>query len=116
MKALFVISVTFLGFVIGLFYGSVSISPNIGFAGPAELLVYGIVIGVIAFVLSLVINRKLNPAMRKKITIGFLLISLLPIGWFLYRLNVNREFKGRPALPPRPVTSFEWKAQPNMDL
>jgi len=90
MKALFVLAVSMLGFFIGTFYGSVSIARNSGLAGPAEMLMYGAVVSVLAFALALVINRKINPLIRKRITIVFLLICLIPIGWIIYKLNMSR--------------------------
>jgi ABC-type transport system involved in multi-copper enzyme maturation permease subunit len=90
MKVLFILAVSMLGFFIGTFYGSVSIPRNSGLAGPAEILMYGVVVAVLAFVLALVINRQINPLIRKRITIIFLLICLLPICWLIYKLSTNK--------------------------
>lgn len=90
MKVLFVIATTVLGSFIGLFYGIATVPKNSGLAGPAEVLGYGIVVAFISLVLSLIINRKMKPAIRKKITIAFLLICVIPICWFIYRFKTNR--------------------------
>ncbi|MCB0490935.1 MAG: hypothetical protein KDC93_00825 [Cyclobacteriaceae bacterium] len=91
MKVLFVIATTFLGGFIGLFYGIATVPKNSGLAGPAEVLGYAIVVALISLVLSIVINKRIKPAIRKKITITFLLICVIPICWLFYRFKTNRS-------------------------
>ncbi len=91
MSALFVLSVTLLGFFIGLFYGSVSVPHGRGLAELVPLLGYGALVAFIGFILALRINRRLSSAIRKRITVAFLLFCLILVGWFIYRLNMGRS-------------------------
>ncbi len=91
MKVLFVIATTFLGGFVGLFYGIATVPKDSGLAGPAEVLGYAVVVALISLVLSIIINRKMKPEIRKKITIAFLVICLIPICWLFYRFKTNRS-------------------------
>ena len=117
MRYLFVFATTLLGCLIGLFYGLATIPKNSGFSGPAEVLMYGLLIGIVAFVLSLVINRKIQDHIRKKVTIAFLVLSLIPIGWLIYRFQTNRSHDQlEPLTPNRAVTPVSYMLEDKMGL
>jgi len=111
MKILFVLSTMLLGFVIGLLYGTAVVPRGTGLAGPTEVLGWALSVGIISLVLSMVINRKLNATIRKKITILFFLMSLIPVCWFVYKY-VSRPPQDD-SLPPMPYTAtpVSWKYQ-----
>ncbi|MEQ9414145.1 MAG: hypothetical protein RIF39_09960 [Cyclobacteriaceae bacterium] len=108
MKVLFVIAITFLGGFIGLFYGIATVPKNSGLAGPAEVLGYALVVALISLVLSIIINRKIKPEIRKKITIVFLLICLIPICWLFYRIKTNKSTDAEPASTAKSVTPISY--------
>jgi hypothetical protein len=104
MKILFVLSATLIGFFIGVFYGAYTVPGDSGLAGPAIILGEGVIVAVIALIASLFINEKIQPAMRKKITISLFLVSLIPLGWMVHRYYTNRSAEND---VPREVTPEE---------
>ncbi|MFZ1806759.1 MAG: hypothetical protein WAU36_06045 [Cyclobacteriaceae bacterium] len=111
MKVLFVLATTFLGGFIGLFYGIATVPKNSGLAGPAEVLGYSIVVALISLVLSIIINRKMKPEIRKKITITFLLVCLIPICWLFYRFKTNRPTEKEIPTTAKKVTPISYNQQ-----
>ncbi|HNP06766.1 MAG TPA: hypothetical protein PKN99_04035 [Cyclobacteriaceae bacterium] len=116
MKVLFVIATTFLGGFIGLFYGIATVPKNSGLAGPAEVLGYAIVMASVSLVLSFIINRKVKPEIRKKITITFLLICLIPICWLFYRFKTNKSTDAELSSTKKPVTPISYSQEPTAAL
>lgn len=116
MKIIFVISTTMLGGFIGIFYGIASVPKNSGLAGPAEVLWYGVVVAVISLVLSIIISNRLNPVVRKRIAIIFLLICLIPVCWFIYRVKTIKPVQEQTPSTPQQTTQidgFQSKDQVN---
>jgi len=111
MKVLFVIATTLLGGFIGLFYGIATVPKNSGLAGPAEVLGYAIVVALISLVLSIIISKKMRPKIRKKITIAFFLICLVPICWLFYRFKTNRSAEEGIPSTARKVTPIKYNQQ-----
>ncbi len=101
MKFLFMAASTLTGFFSGLVVAALTIPKNSGLTGPATILMDGLVGGLLLFIIAIILIKKITPKFLKKITIILFLLNLLPIGWIVYRLqlnNSNEEPKKKPII------------------
>ncbi|MFO7524384.1 MAG: hypothetical protein R6W68_02935 [Ignavibacteriaceae bacterium] len=98
MRILFVFICALTGFFIGAFIGAATISQGGGLAGPAIVVGYSLIGGVIALLLSAFFLRKLDRKILMRLIIILALINLIPIGWMAYRF-ITETNQARPEEP-----------------
>jgi hypothetical protein len=104
MKILFVIVSALTGLFAGILYGAWSLPQGSGLAGPAIVLFNGAVGGIIALIISLFLVKRIDLKLLKIITIILIVLNLIPIGWIIYRLQIDQP-EPRQEIPPREITT-----------
>lgn len=98
MKILFILICALTGFSIGAFVGAATLPEGSGLAGPAIVVVYGLVVCVAAGILSSFLVGRFNKKLIVRLIIILALLNLIPIGWMIYRLAAEAD-RIRPDAP-----------------